>query len=247
MDGYDDSTYGATWAPLYDSLYPGPGPEQIDFLIGRAQGGPVLELAVGSGRVALPLIEAGVEVHGVEISDEMIEKLRDKPGGETLPIVASDMTSFTVDERYPLVLLGFNTLFGPLDSAAQQGIFASVAKALTADGCFVVEGFVPDLDRFDRGQSVRVREVTADRFIVEYTTHDAASQISRTMVEIRWRDGRSAVLPVWVRYLWPEQIDAMASAAGLELSERYEWYDESPFTEDSSRHVSVYRLAPTVS
>lgn len=241
MDGYGPATYGDHWAEDYDDIYPAAGADQVEFMVRRAGGGPVLELAIGSGRVALPVRAAGVPIHGVEISDGMIDRLRAKPGGADIPIVASDMTDFTVEERYPLALLGFNTLFAPLEPSLQRGIFRSVAAALAPGGMFVVECFVPDLGRFDRGQTVRVNEVTLDRVVIEYTRHDAANQVNRTMVEIRWRDGRSVMLPVAVRYLWPDEIDAMAADSGLQLSERYEWYDESPFTEDSPRHVSVYR------
>jgi hypothetical protein len=171
----------------------------------------------------------------------MINRLRAKPGGADIPIVAGDMTDFTVEESYPLTILGANTLFAPLEEHLQRDIFRSVAAALAPDGAFVVECFVPDLGRFDRGQTVRVNDVTLDRVVIEYTINDAANQTNRTMVEIRWRDGRSAVYPVAVRYMWPEEIDAMAASSDLQLSERYEWYDESPFTEDSPRHVSVYR------
>jgi SAM-dependent methyltransferase len=240
MDGYGPATYGDIWADLYDDLYPGPGADQVEFLVRRAGGGPVLELAIGSGRVALPVMAAGVPIHGVEISGAMINRLRAKPGGADIPIVASDMTDFTVEESYPLAILGANTLFAPLEEHLQRGIFRSVAAALAPDGAFVVECFVPDLGRFDRGQTVRVNEVTLDRVVVEYTIHDAANQTNRTMVEIRWRDGRSAVYPVVVRYMWPEEIDAMAASSDLHLAERFEWYDESPFTQDSPRHVSVY-------
>ena len=240
MDGYVTSTYGDTWAEFYDDVFPGPGPDQIDFLVRRAGAGPVLELAVGTGRVALPLMDTGLEVHGVEVSPAMLARLRERPGGDHVTIVGSDMTRFQVSERYPLILLGFNTLFGPLEESAQQGIFESVAGSLADSGVFVIDCFVPDLGRFDRGQTVRVRAVTADQVHLEYSINDAANQINRSMIELRWRDGRSALLPVAVRYMWPEEIDAMAADSGLRLSERYEWYDESPFAEDSPRHVSVY-------
>jgi len=116
-----------------------------------------------------------------------------------------------------------------------------VAAALEPDGCFVVECFVPDLGRFDRGQTVRAVEVSVDRVIVEYSIHDAANQHTRSMIEVRETDGGSEMLPVEVHYLFPDQIDAMATAAGLNLVERYEGYDETPFTDVSPRHISLYR------
>lgn len=241
MDSYSSETYGDQWAEIYDELFPLPGSEVIDFLAARARGGPVLELAVGTGRVALPLAETGVEVHGIEISRAMLAQLRQK--SQAIPIVASDMTDFEVDTAYPLVFLGFNTLFGPLDPDRQRGIFQSAAAALQPNGSFVIDCFVPDLDRFIDNQTVRTREVGTDRLQVDYSIHEPDRQVIRSMVEIRWTDGRSVLLPVFVRYLWPDQIDRMATDAGLELEQRYEWYDEAPFTDASSRHVSVYRKA----
>lgn len=239
MDSYTDQTYGDAWAELYDEVFPAPAPEVIEFVTARAEGGPVLELAVGTGRVAIPLVAAGVEVHGVEISPQMIDVLHRRP--DKVPIVASDMTRFRLDRRYPLVLLGANTLFVPLEEEAQRGVFRATAAALETGGRFVIECFVPDLDRFDRDQTVRAREVSADHVMIEFAIHDPDLQVIRSMMDIRWTKGRSALLPVQVRYLWPQQIDEMASGSGLELEERYEWYDEAPFTDASPRHVSVYR------
>lgn len=239
MEGYGAETYGAGWAELYDEIHPPPPAEVVDFLTDRAEGGPVLELAVGTGRVAIPLLERGVEVHGVEISRDMLAHLRRKT--EAIPIVASDMTDFRLERTYPLALLGFNTLFGPLEEDRQRNVFRCTAAALRPGGRFVIECFVPDLGRFDRNQTVRTREVGTDRLMVEYSVHEPDDQLIRAMVDIRWADGRSALLPVHLHYLWPEQIDSMAAEAGFELAERYEWYDEAPFTDASPRHVSVYR------
>lgn len=239
MEEYDAGNYGADWAEFYDEIFPAPAPEVIEFILARAEGGPVLELAVGTGRVAIPLIETGLEVHGIEISEKMIDRLRTKT--DAISVVASDMTRFTVDRPYPLVLLGANTLFGPLEEEAQQDVFRATAAALGRGGRFVIECFVPDLERFDRNQTVRARDISADRLMTEFAILDPDSQRIRSMLEIRWTDGRSVLRPVYLRYLWPGQIDEMAARAGLGLEERYEWYDETPFTDVSPRHVSVYR------
>lgn len=227
MDVYSPETYGDQWAELYDDLFPPPGSEVIDFL--------------ATGRVALPLAETGLEVHGIEISRDMLAQLRQKK--QAIPIVASDMTDFEVETAYPFVVLGFNTLFGPLDEDGQRGIFRSTAAALQPGGLFVIDCFVPDLGRFHDNQTVRTREVRTDRLQVDYAIHEPDRQVIRSMVEIRWTDGTSVLLPVFVRYLWPDQIDLMATDAGLELEQRYQWYDEAPFTDASPRHVSVYRKA----
>ena len=234
------SEYGETWAAVYDELHAPPSSEVVDFLVARARGGPVLELAVGTGRVAAPLVEAGIEVHGIEISPSMIERLH-RNLGEAVPIVANDMTAFTLDRGYPIALLGFNTLFGPTDPKAQANVFTSIHAALEPDGVFVIDCFVPDLGRFADDQSVRVAGMTDHWVRIDYSIHEPDRQLIRTIADIRWLNGRTHLLPVTIRYLWPDQIDELAARAGLALAERYGWYDEAPFTDASSHHVSVYR------
>lgn len=240
MEGYEPQTYGSSWADCYDDTFGPAGPEVIDFLAARSEG-DVFELAIGTGRIALPLAQRGLNVTGLDISTEMVEMLATKPGAAEIDVVMGDMTDFTTSRRHSLILLAFNTLFGPLSEEKQAGVFRSVAQALLPDrGRFVIDCFVPDLGRFDRGQTVRVRTIDVDRVHLDYSIHEPDTQIIRTMSEVRWTDGRSALLPVWVRYLFPDQIDAMAASAGLHLAERYQWYDETPFGPDSPTHVSVY-------
>ncbi len=241
MESYHKSTYGDMWAEHYDDLFPPPQEDVLDFVESRAGGGPILELAIGSGRMAIPILARGLQVHGIEISPKMLEQLRSRPGGAEVPIVASDMTDFSLEERYPLALLVFNTLFAVQDGAQQADVFRSVAGALSAGGSFVIEAFVPDLGRFDRGQTVRTRQVSVDQVVVEYSVHHPAEQKVDSVVEVRRADGTFHMLPVPIRYLFPDQIDTLAAAAGLQPTERYQWYDESPFTHESPTHVTVYR------
>lgn len=241
MEGYGPTTYGDSWAEHYDDLYGPVGDEVVGFLSARAGGGPILELAPGTGRVTLPLQQSGLVVDGVEISDQMLGRLRGKPGGGDVEIIARDMTDFGTDRSYPLVVLAFNTLFAPLEERLQRGVFGSVRDALTEGGRFVIDCFIPDLDRFDRGQTVRVSSIRLDQVVVDHAVHHPETQRISTMVEVKWSDGRRVLLPVELRYLWPGQIDEMASEAGLELEERFQWYDETPFTDASPHHVSVYR------
>ncbi len=241
MDGYGPTTYGDHWAEHYDDIYGSVGNEVVHFVAERAESGPVLELAPGTGRITLPLQRAGLPIAGVEISDQMLARLRDKPGGADVEIVARDMTDFTTDRQYKLVLLAFNTLFAPLEEHRQQGIFDSVHGALADGGRFVIDCFMPDLGRFDRGQTVRVISIELGRIVVDHAIHHPDTQRIATMVEVKWSDGRTVLLPVALRYLWPEQIDDMADRAGLELVERFQWYDEAPFRDASPHHVSVYR------
>src|SRR5215468_6132678 len=157
MAGFDDpACYGDRWADVYDEHHslPDPGPA-VEFLAGLAGGGPVLELAIGTGRVALPLAARGITVEGVDASAAMVEQLRAKPGGESIPVVIGDMAEVPVSGRFRLVYLVFNTLFGLLSQARQAQCFANVARVLEPDGMFVIECFVPDLSRFDRDQRVQ--------------------------------------------------------------------------------------------
>ena len=244
MPGFDDpSFYGDRWASVYDEQHrwhdPGPA---VEFLAGLADGGRVLELAIGTGRVALPLAARGVSVEGVDASEAMVERLLAKPSGASIPVTIGDMAEVPVSGPFRLVYLVFNTLFGLLSQARQAECFASVARVLESGGTFVIECFVPDLTRFDRSQRVEARAVTEDSAILEMSRHDAASQ--RVTTQIITLDEHGVRLrPVAVRYSWPGELDLMAAQAGLRLWERYGDWDRRPFDSTSRSHVSVYQRA----
>jgi SAM-dependent methyltransferase len=236
----DPGLFGRQWAAGYDHDLPDPAPA-ADFLAGLADGGPALELAIGSGRVALPLAAHGIAVEGVEASPEMVELLRGKPGGESLPVTVADMADVPVTGPYPLVYLVFNTLFNLTGSGRQEDCLRNVARVLAPGGRFVVEAFVPDDAKFDQEErEVQVREVTEEAVTVRMHRYDRAAQ---TFVRqtITFTDGGVRLRPFGMRYQWPEQIDAMAAAAGLELEARYANWRRDPFGPDSTDHVSVYR------
>src|SRR5215470_15424768 len=153
--------------------HPSPGSAWV---AGLAGDGRVLELAIGTGRVALPLAGRGVAVEGVDASEAMVGRLRAKPGGASVPVVIGDMAQVPVDGPFRLVYLIFNALFGLLTPARQAGCFRGVARVLDPGGVFVIECFVPDLARFDRGQCVRAVAVTEDSATLEVSRHDAAGQ-----------------------------------------------------------------------
>jgi len=148
----------------------------VEFLAGLAGDGRVLELAIGTGRVALPLAARGIAVEGVDASAAMVEQLRAKPSGELIPVTIGDMAQVPADGRFGLVYLVFNTLFGLLSQARQAECFASVTRALEPGGMFVIECFVPDLARFDHDQRVQARSVTEDSAIIEVSVHDRVRQ-----------------------------------------------------------------------
>jgi SAM-dependent methyltransferase len=239
----DPSFYGDRWAEVYDEepgrLDPAPA---VDFLAGLAGGGRALELAIGTGRVALPLAARGVAVEGIDASSAMVGRLRAKPGGDALGVTIGDMAEVGVSGPFRLVYLVFNTLFGLLSQARQADCFRSVARVLEPGGAFVIECFVPDLTRFDRDQRVQTRAVTEDSAIIELSVHDPVEQ--RITIQSVTLDGRGMHLrPIALRYSWPSELDLMAQLAGLRLAERYGDWDRRPFGSASDRHVSVYQRA----
>lgn len=240
----EEHIYGEKWAPHYDEIYSTTDDAAIDLLADFAGDPPrALELAIGTGRLALPLTERGVEVTGVDISPEMIARLRSKPGSEKVTTVVGDMAEVPVDGTFPLVFLAFNTLFALQSQERQLLCFANVADHLDPGGRFVIECFVPDMKRFDSNNTrMGVTSIDSiDEHAYELSVHDPAQQRIVTHHVRRRPDGTSTVLPVTVRYAWPPELDLMARLAGLEPEHRWGWYDRRPFTAVSGQHVSVYR------
>lgn len=241
MSVFDDpGLFGRLWAANYDSG-PNPDPEPaVDFLARLAQGGPVLELAIGTGRVALPLAARGLVVEGVEGSGEMVAQLRTKPGGADIPVVVGDMADVPVKGQFPLVYLVFNTLFNLVDADRQADCFRNVARVLAPGGAFVIEAFVPEPADFDRDEQVQMRNVTEDSATIRLHRYNRAAQtfIRQTVTF----DSEGVHLkPFAMRYLWPHQIDDLATRAGLHLADRYADWHRQPFDATSKNHISVYR------
>jgi SAM-dependent methyltransferase len=237
----DPAFYGDRWADVYDEqhgrLDPAPA---AGFLAGLSGGGRVLELAIGTGRVALPLAGHGVTVEGVDASQAMVGRLRAKPGGESIPVTIGDMAEVPAAGPFRLVYLVFNSLFGLLSQDQQAGCFRGVARVLEPGGAFVIECFVPDLTRFDRGQRAEAVAVTEESAVLHLARHDAAQQ--RVTTQVVTFDGQGVQLrPVALRYSWPSELDLMARLAGLELTERYSDWARRPYDSASGGHVSVYR------
>src|SRR5690349_9705278 len=242
MSMFDDpGLFGRQWAAAYDATSNPDPAAAVDFLAGIADGGPVLELAIGTGRVALPLAARGLRVQGVEGSPEMVAKLREKPGGADLPVVIGDMADVGVSGPFPLAYLVFNTLFNLVDAERQAACFRNVARVLAPGGAFVIEAFVPNLADFERDeQHPQVRVVTEDTAIFRLHRYDRAAQtFVRQGVDVS-AEGLK-LQPFGMRYLWPEQIDRLAEQAGLRLAERYADWHRQPFTGASTDHISVYR------
>jgi SAM-dependent methyltransferase len=244
MEGYGPATYGDRIADLYDSLY-GEAFDvdaTVETLADLARGGRVLELAIGTGRIALPLRARGVEVSGIDASEAMIERMRAKPGGTDVPVSFGDFAEVGVEGPFDLVYIVFNTLFALTSQDDQVRCFRNVAARLSPEGMFVVEAFVPDVTRFDRDQRVHVADLGIDHVMLDVSRHDAAAQIVDSQ-HVMIRSEGTRLVPVHIRYAWPSELDLMARLAGLELRHRWAGWRREEFTAASGGHVSVYGRA----
>ncbi|HEU0034585.1 MAG TPA: class I SAM-dependent methyltransferase [Kofleriaceae bacterium] len=234
------SRYGEVWAPIYDEIHAFLDPTAaVEALAGLARGGRALELGIGTGRVALPLAARGIEVHGIEISEPMVARLRGKAGGAAIPIVIGDFTEARADGEFALVYVVFSSLFGVLTQAGQVAAVRNATAHLAPDGVFVVEAFVPDPTRFDRQQRVQVNRIESARVDVLVSRHDPVAQ-HVTSQHVVVRLGGIELYPVEIRYAWPSELDLMAQLAGLRLRERWADWRGAPFTATSPMHVSIY-------
>lgn len=244
MSQYDQETYGQTWAPYYDDIRSEFEDSTIDLLAGYAGTPPrAMELAIGTGRIALPLAARGVEVSGIDISAEMVAKLREKVGGAAIEVTMGDFADVGVDDTFPLIYLSFNTLFALLTQERQVECFQNVASHLEPGGRFVIDCFVPDMKRWDdHNTRMAVSSISSNKeHAYEMSIHHPIEQTITSHQVRRLADGSTVVLPVRIRYAWPSELDLMAQLGGLKLEERWGWYDRRRFTERSTNHVSVYR------
>ena len=201
------------------------------------EGGRALELAVGTGRVALPLAARGIEVHGIDLSEAMVAELRAKPGGDRIPVSTGDFATTRVDGEFDLVYLVFNTLGNVTTQDAQVDTFANAARHLRPGGAFVVEIGVPDLPRVDGGRFVVFHHGDEHTGVDEY---DRATQAMWSHHYSREDDGTWRRASVPFRYVWPSELDLMARLAGMTLRERWSGWKQEPFTSESTKHVSVW-------
>jgi len=246
MEGFDPATsFGPDVARTYDDAPRGDEPETVDFLAGLAGPGPALELAVGTGRVAVPLAERGVPVDGIELSPAMVERLTAKPAGAGMDVWVGDMTAVETGRRYPLVYLVFNTLFNLLTQDDQVRCFANAARHLTDDGVFVVEAGVPSAWTTEHAYA-RPEHVGTDRVTLDVCRYDPVTQLLEenhvTITAAGIRFG-----PIVCRLVWPTEMDLMARLAGLRLRDRWAGWQHETFTATSARHVSVYQKDSTSS
>lgn len=237
----DPATYGERIAGIYDELHGGmlDTEDAVGFIAELAGGGPVLELGIGTGRLALPLVERGLEVHGIDASEAMVARLRSKPGGDRIKVTMANFRKVPVDGAYPLIVVAFNTIFALTTQEDQVRCFAAVAEHLSGGGVFVVEAFVPDPSRFVEHQATEITRVEDDRVILRASRHDPVRQEVESQHVLLAEEG-IRLYPVRLRYAWPAELDLMARLAGLGLRERWGGWDRRPFDSESTKHVSVY-------
>jgi SAM-dependent methyltransferase len=240
-DHYDPTVYGAAIADDYDEIYDTLDTDgAVAMLADLARGGPVLELGVGTGRLALPLAARGLRVHGVDASNVMAEKMRAKHGGDDIEVTIGDFANVVLDESFTLVVLAFNTIFALPDQDAQVAVFCNAARHLAPGGRFVVEAWVPDVARFHRGRALWPRHIDPSNVSLEVAELDPVRQRMQT-TQLRFGPDGVRLYPANHRYAWPSELDLMARIAGMQLADRFEDWRRTPFTATSTAHVSLYQ------
>jgi SAM-dependent methyltransferase len=230
---YDESTADLFGPEIVDPI--------VDFLVDLSVDGTALELGIGTGRIALPLAQRGIRVHGIDLSEAMVARLRAKPGAEEIGVTIGDFATTTVEGRFTVAYLIFNTIMNLTTQDEQVACFQNVAAHLQPSGRFVIEVMVPDLQRLPPGETVRPFTVSATR--LGFDEYDIASQglISHHYWAV---DGKLEGDSMPFRYVWPEELDLMARLAGMSLRERWSGWKREPFTSDSRQHISVWEKSP---
>jgi SAM-dependent methyltransferase len=226
---YDESA-----ADMFDPAVLDPA---VDFLAALAGDGAALELGIGTGRIALPLAGRGVRVHGIDLSEAMVAKLREKPGAERIEVAIGDFASTRVDGTFSLAYVVFNTIGNLTKQDAQGACFENVAAHLEPGGCFVIEVGVPGLRTLPPGERFQVFDFSAEHIGID--EYDVANQglISH---HLSLADGNWTLVSMPFRYVWPAELDLMARIAGMALRERWSGWKREPFTSESTKHVSVW-------
>lgn len=242
MEGYGRASYGDAFADVYDRWYGDlRQPQAMVALVAElaGAGGRVLELGVGTGRLAMPLAERGLRVHGVDASAAMLARLGERDPAGHVTSIEGDMVDDLPDGPFDVVLVAYNTLFNLESAERQSACFAAVAARLVPAGRFVVDAFVPE-DPPRSGTVVAVRSMTTDEVVLSVSDHDPVAQRAAGHL-IQLVDGQPVRLRPWaIRYAAPAELDAMAVSASLHVIDRWEDDVRTPFTGESSRHVSVY-------
>lgn len=242
MDPFAPETFGELNARDYDEHNdPGTTAAEVALIRELAGDGRVLELASGTGRIAIPLAQAGVDISGLEASPLMVDRMREKPGGEEIPVMIGDMSKFAVDGTFDLIFLVFNTIFNLQSQEEQIQCFVNVSKHLTSGGIFLVAAFVPDFNSFQNNQRVGLRQMARDSVWLDTCQHDPVQQLLEFQ-RVRVTEEGLRLVPLRLRYIWPAEMDLMARMAGLTPKEKWGGWDKSPFDANSEMHVSIYEM-----
>ena len=239
MKNYTEETYGERIASVYDQWYSEVDPALVQTLFELAHGGNALELAIGTGRIALPLLATGLSVKGVDASESMVSKLRQKPGGDAISVAMGNFADVPVEGQFSLIYIVFNTFFALLSQDEQVRCFQNVANHLLPTGVFVIEVFFPDLGRYDRGQTVRLDRIGENETQLDVSEFDPVDQVI-TSQHVHLTEGGIHFYPVKLRFAWPAEMDLMARMAGMRLKYRWGDWRRGAFTAQSGKHISVY-------
>jgi SAM-dependent methyltransferase len=238
QDGYFGEQVAAEYDQSEGDMFdPAVVETTVDMLAGLADSGRALELAIGTGRIALPLARRGVDVHGIDLSSAMVARLRAKPGGDAIGVTLGDFATTRVEGTFSLAYLVFNTIMNLTTQEAQVACFANVAAHLAPGGCFVVEVMVPDLRLLPPGQTAVPFEIGPAR--CAFDVYDVATQAMSSSY-LTLAGGRAEFTSIPFRYVWPSELDLMARLAGLRLRDRWAGWQHEPFTSESRQHVSVW-------
>jgi SAM-dependent methyltransferase len=241
-DGYFDERVAARYdessAEMFDPAVVDP---VVGFLAELAGDGRALELGIGTGRIALPLAQRGVPVHGIELSNAMAARLREKQGDEDIGVTIGDFATTTVDGTFAVAYLVFNTISNLTTQVAQVACFRNVAAHLEPGACFVIEVGIPQLQRLPPGETARVFHLSETKWGLD--EYDVANQ-GLTSHHFEIVDGRLEHISIPFRYTWPAELDLMAQLAGMALRERWSGWKREPFTNESRKHVSVWQKPP---
>jgi SAM-dependent methyltransferase len=248
--GYDHRSYGDGFADVYDEWYTdvtdvGATVALMVELAGA--GGRVLELGVGTGRLAVPMADAGLDVVGIDSSEAMLAKLSERDPARTVDAVCGDITGDLPVGPFDVVLVAYNTIFNLLGEHDQPRLFRRVAELLASGGAFVVEAFVPASPGADGSATtseVTVRSMAVDHVVLSVSVNRREEQRADGQFVQFSQDGGVRLRPWSIRWATPEQLDAMATAAGLRLDARFAEMAGTEFTDDSAQHVSIYRAGP---
>lgn len=241
MRNFDPAkSFGPRVAAQYDDHLRGDEAETVDFLARQAHGGRVLELAIGTGRIGLPLAQRGLSVSGIEISEAMVAQLRRKPGGIDIPVTIGDFADVAVEGEFSLIFVVFNTIYNLLSQDDQVRCFENVAKHLTRDGLFVLEAEMPsDYVCTRNKQYVDAERLELDQVTLDVARFDISTQILDES-HIQISEQGITLSPIVTRYIWPSEMDLMARIAGLRFHARHAGWLGEQFESSSRRHVSVY-------